>query len=152
MMRRARGFTLIELLVVIGIIGLIVSMSVPAFSHYGQQMRLKTSTRELMGLLSLARSSAISARAARTVHLDSANHEAAIEETLQAAEPEVVHLPAGLTMTVQTKEQTEASGDGLVIFKPSGALTGGSVTITLSSDAKQQVILVSGPTGAVTLQ
>ena len=152
MAQRRHAFTLIELLVVIGIIGLIVAMSVPAFAHYGQQMRLKTATRELVGLLSLARSSAISARATRTVRIDGATREAVIEETLQAAEPEVVHLPTTLTVTIQMKGQAEPSGEGLVIFKPSGALTGGSVTITLASEAKQQMILVSGPTGAVTLQ
>ena len=48
--------TLVELLVVLGIIGLILGISVPGLSAYANQARLKAATRNVVGLLSLARS------------------------------------------------------------------------------------------------
>ena len=99
------GFTLVEILVVIAIMGVILSTSLPALSHYAGQVRLKTTARELMGLFSLARSSAITSRASRTIRIDPGEGEAVIQETLEEAEPRRVRLHSSVRVEVQVNDR-----------------------------------------------
>ena len=147
------GFTLVEILVVIAIIGVILSTSLPALSGYAGQMRLKTTARELRGLFSLARSSAITSRSSRTVAIDPEKGEAVIEETLQEEEPRRVRLHSSLRVEVQVSGQEgAASGPVQVTFQPSGSLLGRSVSVTLSNGSRTQTIAITGVTGAMSLQ
>lgn len=148
-----RGFTLVELLVVMGIIGVIVAASVPGMMSYGQQIRLKAATREMMGLLSLARSMAISSRSPRTVLVNPDAHEAAIEETLNDGEPKRIRLSPGVSVKVQTSGQSgSSSGPVRLAFQPSGSLSGRSVLVILSNNDKQQTIAVTAATGSISVK
>lgn len=142
------GFTLIELLVVMAIVGLLVATSVPALTGYAKQVRLKTATREVIGLLSLARSLAISSRSVRSVLLDEDRHELVIEETLEQDEPRKVRLPEGVDVSLDGG----AAGTGRVVFQPTGALSTPSATVSLVSGTKRQTIAVTSATGAITLR
>ena len=62
--------TLVEMLVVLAIIGMLFGMGLPAITRYTRQMRLKATTRQLVGLISLARSTAISAHEDHAVVID----------------------------------------------------------------------------------
>lgn len=146
------GFTLIELIVVLGVIGLIVAVSVPALTQYAQQVRLKTSTREVVGLLSLARSLAISSRKAKTVLVDPHLRELSIVETMTQGEPKKVTLVSSVGLVVQTQGASSQSGPIQVIFSPAGALSGGSVSLVLSSGTKMHTVTVTGATGAILVQ
>src|SRR3989338_8523510 len=64
------GMTLMEILVVLGVIGIIVGMSVPALTRYAGSMRLKAVTRQVTGLVSLARSLSIGSPGGPTAHVD----------------------------------------------------------------------------------
>lgn len=57
--RRARGFTLIELLVVMVIIGILLSVSIPALMNAGESGGVKAALPGLLGTLRLARQYAI---------------------------------------------------------------------------------------------
>lgn len=57
--RRSDGFTLAEVLTVIAIIGLIVSISLPAFAQYRRNSGLRAATQEIRSIFHLARSRAI---------------------------------------------------------------------------------------------
>ena len=142
------GFTLIELLVVMAIVGLLVATSVPALTGYAKQVRLKTAAREAIGLLSLARSLAISSRSVRRVLLDEDRHELVIEETLEQDEPRRVRLPEAVDVSLGGG----AAGTGRVVFQPSGALSTPSATVSLVSGTKRQTITVSSATGAISLR
>jgi len=148
-----RAFTLVELIVVMGIIGIIVASSVPGMMSYSQQVRLKAATREVMGLLSLARSQAIGSRSPRTVLVNPDAHEAVIEETLTIGEPKRVRLSPGVSVTVQTSGQSgSSSGPVRLVFQPSGSLSGRSVSVILSSDTKRQTIAITATTGAISIK
>ena len=67
--------TLVELLVVLGIIGLIVGMGLPSFTHYAQHLRLNAAVRQVVGLVSLARSAAISSHEEHAVTVDAEHRE-----------------------------------------------------------------------------
>ncbi len=143
-----RAFTLIELLVVMAIVGLLVGTSIPALTGYAKQVRLKTTTREVMGLLFLARNLAISSREVRTVLLDEDRQRLVIEETLEQEEPKKVRLPDAVDVTLEGG----AAGTGRVVFQPSGALGSPSVTVVLTSGTRTQTIAVTSATGAISLR
>ncbi|MBI4354394.1 MAG: GspH/FimT family pseudopilin [Candidatus Omnitrophica bacterium] len=139
---------MIELLVIMAIIGILVGTSIPALTGYAKQVRLKTTTREITGLLYLARNLAISSREARTVLLDEDHQQLVIEETLEQEEPKKVRLPDSVDVTLEGG----AAGTGRVVFQPSGALSSSSVTVVLNSGTKTQTIAVTSATGAISLR
>lgn len=63
---RVRGWTLVEAMVVLAILAVLVSMALPSFLGVIQQTRLAAATHELLSMIALARSEAIS-RNSRTV-------------------------------------------------------------------------------------
>ena len=149
--KKSGGMTLIELLVVIGIIGMILATGVPALTGYAKQVRLKTTTRQVVGLVSLARSTAISTRTEHTVIVDADAREVrVVNRTSGEALEQIVRLPSSISVEMevggQTIEQMEFS------FRPSGALTGRSVSLVLADSQKQQTVVVTGTTGAVSVQ
>ena len=144
------GFTLIELLVVLGIMGLLVTMSVPSFIRYAQQVRLKTAAREVMGLLSFARQSAISMRKEKTILVDGDLHELSIEESLDDPEPRVIRLPNSVAIDVQIPGMDGAS-PWRFAFQPSGALSGRSVSVVLGGQGRSQTISVTAVTGSIAI-
>jgi Tfp pilus assembly protein FimT len=137
------------MLVVIGIMGLMVAASVPSFARYGMQLRLKTTTRQVVGLLTLARQGAISNAQPRTVVIDPEERLVLIEESLEEDEPKQVKIPP--TVSVTASSGGLAEGPWQVAFQPSGS-AGRSTTITLSSEGRSQTITVIGATGAVSLR
>lgn len=58
--RNQKGFTLLELLVTITIIGIVVAIGTPAVSSWSQRAQVQSETQKYVGVLSLARSTAIS--------------------------------------------------------------------------------------------
>ena len=147
----AFGITLVELLVVLGLIGLILATSVPALTRQAENMQLQAVTRETVGLVSLARSLAISAHENHAVVVDAARRQLTIlnqgsGETLE----HIVRYPSSVTVEMQEAGQP-APADALV-FQPSGALTGRSVTLVLANRAKRRSITVTGITGAITIE
>ena len=145
------GFTLVELLVVIGLIGLILATSMPALTHQADNMRLQATTREVVGLVSLARSLAISAHDAHAVVVDPAQRQLTIVNQVSGEVLEhVVRYPSSLTVELQVGGQP-AQGTPLA-FQPSGALAGQSVTLVLAGREKRRTITVTGVTGAILVQ
>jgi Tfp pilus assembly protein FimT len=143
--------TLVELLVVLGVIGLVLGMSVPGLMSYSRQLRLKATSRQLTGLVTLARSLAISSRQNHAVVIDPEALQIRVVNTVSGQPLEqVVRLPKTLTVDVQTGG--ESSGDLRLEFRPSGALTSRTVSVVLADDGKEQVITVTGATGAISVQ
>ena len=143
--------TLVELLVVMAVIGLIVGISVPAFTGYAKQIRLKTAVRQVMGLVSLARNTAISGHQEYAVVVDGDNQILQIVNVASGDSLEhVVHLPSHVTVELQVGG--EPAEDSQFVFRPTGALTGRTISLVLSDGDRQQAILVTGATGAVIVQ
>lgn len=146
-----RGMTLVELLVVLGIIALVLGISVPGLTGYAKSLRLKTATRQVVGLLSLARSSAISARADHAVAFDAERQELTMTNVTSGEVSErVVKLPTSVTLEFQVGG--EASAEPKVTFRSTGSLTGRTTSLVLSDEHRQHTVTVTGATGAVTVQ
>ena len=145
-----RGFTIIELLVVMGVIGLLLAMSIPAATRYAGRMRLGAATREVMGLLSLARSSAISSRLPQTVLVDVEAGRLSIEDSPDAAvQTKAVTLASSVTIRLTTSDGRSLEPPVRLTFQPNGSLAGRSVEITLSDPSRAQTISIAAPTGAI---
>ena len=140
--------TLVELLVVLGIIGLIVGMSVPALTSYTKQLRLKTTTRQIIGMISLARSLAISSHEAHALVIDPERQEIRLINLVSGVPLEhVVRLPTSVTLEVRMGGAP--SPETRLVFRPTGSLIGRTTSLVLADQHKQQTITVSGATGAV---
>lgn len=142
--------TLVELLVVLGIIGLVLGISLPGFGGYAKQLRLKTATRQVMGLVSLARSLAIGGRAEYAVVFDAERGEVTVMnmasgETL----PQIVRLHQSLKLEFETGG--EPSAETRVVFRSNGALAGRTTSLILSDRDRHRTITVTGATGAILL-
>ena len=147
----SRGITLVELLVVLGIIGLILGMSVPPLTHYASQFRLKAVTREVAGLVSLARSLAISSRQNHAVVVDPERGEISIVNLASGERLEhVARLPTGVTVDVEVGG--ESAPESRIVFRPTGSLEGRTTTLVLANKEKSQRVTITGTTGSMSVQ
>ena len=143
--------TLVELLVVLGIIGLIVGMSVPALIGYAKHTRLKTATRQIIGLLALARSTAISSHEEHAVVIDRQRGELSVVNlTSGEALERVIRLPKAVTLEVEVGG--ESSQETQLVFQPTGGLSGRTVSLVVADQDRRDTITVTSVTGAVSLK
>ena len=142
--------TLVEILVVLGIIGLILSISVPGLTTYANKTRLKAATREVVGLVGLARSVAISAHEDHAVVVDAQRRELSVENVASGKSLErVVRLPSSVTVEVEVGGAP--APEPRIVFRPTGSLSGRTASIILADRNGRNTITVSGITGAVTV-
>ena len=143
--------TLVELLVVLGIIGLILGISVPQLTAYSNQARLKAATRQLIGLLGLARSRAISAHEDHAVLIDGERRRITVENTVSGeALEQAVGLPPSISIEVEVAGAP--AQESRLVFRPTGSLAGRTTSIILSDRDRRAIVTVSGITGAVTVE
>jgi prepilin-type N-terminal cleavage/methylation domain-containing protein len=146
------GFTLIELLVVVGIIGILFASSIPSFSNFVASLKVKTAARQVVGLLSFARSAAISSMSPRTVSFNIAGGKIVIDETLNEPEPKILKIASGLDIKLERLGSQEGQGAGQALtFASNGSLEGRSATITFTNGSHRQAIKVVSATGAISL-
>ena len=146
------GITLVELLVVLAIIGLILGISVPALTRYATQLRLKAATRQVVGLISLARSLAISSRQNHAVVVDQEHGEISIVNAVSGERLEqlVRRLPSGVTVDVQVGGKS--APEPQIVFRPTGSLEGRTTTLVLANKERSQAVTITGTTGALSVQ
>jgi prepilin-type N-terminal cleavage/methylation domain-containing protein len=141
--------TLVEVLVVMAIIGLILGVSIPSFMGYTSQARLKTTTRQVVGLLSLARHLAISAHEDHAV-IVTAEEVRVVNVVTGKPTDRKLTIPSSVSIEVQNGG--EPAQDSQLVFRPTGALNGRTTTLVISCQGKQQTITVTGITGAISVQ
>ena len=144
------GITLVELLVVLAVIGLLLGISVPAFTGYSKQVRLKTATQQVVGLVSLARSMAVSVHAEHAVVIDPERREVSVVNVASGqAYEKVVRLPSSVTVELIVGGQP--ASESRFVFRPTGALRGRTVSLLLTERDAQRAITVTGATGAISV-
>ena len=144
------GMTLVEMLVVMAIIGLILGISIPAFLGYTQQARLHTTTRQMMGLISLARQMAIGSHEDHAVVVDSTNREVRLMNVVTGTWLDQ-HLKIPQSVAIEIRVGNQPSSEPLE-FHTNGALAGRTATLTITHQGKHQAITVSALTGAISIQ
>jgi Tfp pilus assembly protein FimT len=143
--------TLVELLVVLGVIGILLGLSVPGLASYSKQVRLKTTIRQVVGLVSLARSLAISSHEDHAVIVDPEHQEIRVLRVASGESLEqTVRVPSSVTLEVQVGG--EPAAETQLVFRPTGSLAGRSVSLVLSDREKQHTITVAAATGAISVE
>ena len=138
-----------ELLVVMGVIGLLLAISIPAAGRYSGQIRFSAATREVVGLLSLARSSAISSHHEQAVLVDADAGVLSMEDRPEVAQTRRVALGSNVHIRLATNDGEPIETPARLAFQPSGALVGRSVQVTLFDQTREQIISIAAPTGAI---
>jgi len=71
--KEQKGVTLMELVIVAVIIGVMAALAVPSFLNYASKLETKSTARNIVSTLRMARSKAISERVSYGVHFDAGN-------------------------------------------------------------------------------
>jgi hypothetical protein len=126
-------------------------MSMPALTHYAGQLRLEAATRQVVGLVSLARSMAISSRQNHAVVVDQERGEVSVVNLASGERFEhMARLPKDVTVDVQVGG--ESAPESRVVFRPTGSLDGRTTTLVLAGKEQSQSVTITGTTGAVSVQ
>ena len=134
--RSQSGYSIIELLVVIAIIGIVSLVSVPQFIAFQRSNQLKTSMRQVMADLRLARQQAVSERTQTRVRFQANAPSYEVEKLnsdgtwtgigRSASGNSTRSLETGCTLATPANLQT-ATIDGntfyVVVFRPEGTIT-----------------------------
>lgn len=151
--RRApsRSITLVELIVVLAVIGIVIGVGVPGFVRYANSMRLRSTTRQFVGLASLARSKAIGSRAEHAVVINVQEGVVRVVNLVSGEDLEqVVKIPNTLQLEMQIGG--EAVAETRFVFRPSGSLQGRTVVIILDDGTKKHIVTVTSATGTVVVE
>lgn len=143
--------TLVELLVVLAVIGLVIGIGVPALLNYGQQVRLKTTARQLMGLILFARQRAIASRAEHAVVVDlEARKVTVVDLGSGEVQEQRLDLPSSISIDVQVGG--ESMQEPQLVFRPTGSMKGRTTTVVLANTERQHTITALAATGAVFIE
>jgi type II secretion system protein H len=154
-MKNERGVTLMELIIVVVIVGLMSAMAVPSFLNYTSKLQAKSTARDIVSTLRLARSKAVSERNPYGVHFDAGNRRYTFfkdkgDPTQYTAGTDSLISQVALDRDVNYAGNTFTNA--AVIFGTSGgASTSGDLTIVPASGGFNYVVNVLASTGRVKL-
>jgi type IV fimbrial biogenesis protein FimT len=136
--RGASGFTLVELMIVMVILGILLSVGLPAFSDFMRMQRVKNATFEVFSTLVYARSEAVSRNAAVTVTPAGGTWASGWQVTAgvtvlrtQGAYPNIT-ITGPNSITFNGNGRLAAAVSGIQIEAPSQAGTERCITLDLS--------------------
>jgi type II secretion system protein H len=124
--RMQRGFTLIEIMIVVVLIGIMTAMIIPEMKGTFQDAVLRSTARNIVEVLNLANSQAVSLNQVHKVYFDSRSHRYSIEraahgrDRIDTAQPEVIggsgEINGSLSIELQkidvdTEEREEEPGE-----------------------------------------
>ena len=72
--KKCKGLTFLELIVTLGILGVIISVSLPAFTSYREKVRLKSSAEELLNVIYWVKGQAIKRNQDYMICFDTTNN------------------------------------------------------------------------------
>jgi len=122
--RRQSGFTLLEMMVALAIAAIITAMAIPFVGRDKGGVAMRTTARQIAGLLREARSTAVLKNRVEYVKVNIA------EGSFGLPERTPQRLPRGVEMALTTTvEQARSPVEGTIRFYPDGSSTGGGVTL-----------------------
>ena len=141
-LRRQGGFSLLELMVVIVLAMLLFAVVGVSVSRSIAGAEIRNAARDITAGIRHTRGQAIVTRQQQVFHVDAHNR------TWKASERDLVELPDGLEITLETA-RSELTGEnaGGIRFYPDGASTGGC--ITLLAQEREWQVSVSWLTGEI---
>ncbi len=140
--RRACGFSLLEITIAIAIVATLTALAATSLVPATGRMRLRAEVREIVGLMSDARTRAITTRQVSMIELDASNRRVFYGEPLL-----VRQLPATMSLRVAGEE---GNRDRLrIVFYPEGSASGGAFAI--DDRYRSIAVLVDWLTGRIAI-
>ncbi len=154
-----KGITILEMMIMAVIIGIASTLAIPRFGQVMEKLRLKTTGRDIVSALRLARSNAVSQRSQFGVYFDLNSREYVLYKDL--ANPGSFTYDAGADSDMVTKTLPGRVGFGYtsfpnftVIFKPDGSASSSGLVELYSYEEDYNgafTVDVLGSTGRVKL-
>jgi general secretion pathway protein H len=116
------GFTLVELLVAIAIVGLVMTVSVPASVRFYESMQYRQAIRDVTTTLSSARYRAFNTGKSQDVLLNT-------ETNVLRLGSETQQLPVKLDIVMHSARDVNRDTEGVIRFYPEGGSSGGEIDI-----------------------
>jgi len=156
--KNIRGVTMLEMMIIAVVVGITAMLAAPRFGKIMDQLKLKTTGKELLASLRLARSSAVSQRVQFGVYFDLNSRKYILFEDV--ANPSSFTYDSGMDSVIESNILPGNVNFGsnsfpnfVAIFKPNGsAASSGSVQLTSSGEhTGSMTVDVLGTTGRVKL-
>jgi general secretion pathway protein H len=116
------GFTLVELLAAITIVGIILAVSVPASVKFYESMQYRQAVRDVITVLGSARYSAVNSGEFQDVQINPQMNRLSFNDVDK-------RLPKDLNLVVNSAQEVNQNGTGVIRFYPEGGSSGGSIDI-----------------------
>lgn len=154
--KKQKGFTVMELVIVAVIISIGAAIAVPRFNGVITRLKFKSTGRNIVSILRLARANAISKKAQFGVHFDIDNRQYTFYKDIQNLDSYTFDSGDSVIKTETLPHNLNfgynSFNNDAVIFLPDGAAsTSGFVDLYLSQDSDYLMVDVLASTGRVKL-
>ena len=150
-----KGFTLMEVVIVAVVVGVMAALAVPSFLNYSSKLEAKSTARDIISTLRMARSKAISERVRYGVYFDAGNRrytyfkEKSGNEQYDAGTDSLI---SQITLDRDVNYGGNSFANTTVVFRTDGsASTSGDMQILPASGGFTYNINVLASTGRVKL-
>jgi len=155
--RKAGGFTMLEMMIIVVIIGIVAALAVPTFIASMPRMRARTEARNVLNLLRLARSKAISEGAQYGVYVDVGNNQYLLFKDTSNPASMVYELADSVVTGPESIQpdvvSTASFTGGAVVFLPTGrASESGDFTFDIADGGALRTVSVLASTGRSKMQ
>lgn len=151
------GFTMLEMMIIVVIIGIVAAIAAPTFFSAGPRLKARTEARNVLNMVRLARSKAISDGSQYGVYVDGANRQYILfkdisNPTLMAYDgaDSIVTGPESIQPDVVAN--TSFTGNTVVFMSTGRASQSGNFTFDISGGGALYTVSILASTGRSKLQ
>ncbi len=152
---KEKGFTLMEMVVVAVVIGVMAALAVPSFLNYTSKLQAKSTARDIISTLRMARSKAISERVKYGIFFDAGNRRYTFFKEKSGNEQYDSGADSVITQTTLDRDVnygTNSFTNTTVVFRTDGsASTSGDMQILPAAGGFTYTINVLASTGRIKL-
>ena len=155
--RSAGGFTMLEMMIIVVIIGIVAAMAAPTFFAAAPRLKARTEARNILNMVRLARSKAISDGAQYGVYLDTGNRQYLLfkdisNPTLMSYDGSDSLVAGPVTFSTDLAANSSFTGDAVVDISTGRASQSGNYTFDLTGGGALYTVSILASTGRSKLQ